>query len=150
MKREPHENGKQQRKHDAVGREREGGHPIMPGRASEPCIGVQREIRGLAEQASLQRIHGTLQLLHRRDQCADDAAFGVELRISALEVVTDQPLDVSLVVLIRQALPRGEIEPGLIEAAAESLPVLCDEAGDESACDDGAHEQQSIEQSPDK
>src|SRR6516164_1789878 len=74
----------------------------------------------------------------------------MKLRIGALEMVTDQPLDISVVVLVGQVLPRGEIEPGLIEAAAETLPVLRDEARDEPASDHGAHEQKPIEQSPDK
>ena len=100
--------------------------------------------------APLQRVHCALQLLHRRHQCADHGAFGVKRRIAALEVIADEALDVALVILVGELLPGREIEPCLIEPAAEPLAVLGDEARHEAAGDHGAHQQQSVEQSADK
>jgi len=144
---QPHHDGEHQRKRDALGREREGRHPVVQRCACQARIGVHRKVGSLPEQAPLQRIHRSLQLLHGREQRADDGAFGVKLRIAALEVVADQPLDITLVVLLSKALPWLEVEPRLIEPAAEPLAILRDEAWHEPACDHGAYEQQSIEQS---
>src|SRR5215470_6258157 len=143
----PHRDGKHQRKCDALGGECEGRHPVVQRCAHQARIGVQREVGTLPEQASLQRIYRSLQLLHSCDQRADDGAFGMKRGIAALEVVADQPLDVTLVVLLSEALPRLEVEPRLIEPAAEPLAILCDEPWHEPACDHGAYEEQSIEQS---
>src|SRR5690348_466637 len=74
----------------------------------------------------------------------------MKFRITALEVIADELLEIALIVLLGQPLPGLEIEPCLIEPSAETLAVLCDEARHETACDDGAYQQQAIEQASDK
>ncbi len=72
----------------------------------------------------------------------------MKTRIRVVEVVLDELAEVTLVELVGQLLPRRKIEARLIEAAAEALAVLGDEAGHQAAGHHGADEKNAIEQTP--
>ena len=104
------------------------------------------QVGDLLKQVGVQGVDGALQLVHRGHQGADDGPFGVKLRIVAVEVVLDQLAEIAVIVLIGELLPWREVEPRLIEATAQPLAVLHDEARHETAGHHGACQQQSIEQ----
>jgi hypothetical protein len=61
-------------------------------------------------------------------------------------VVLNQLAEVTLVELISEVLPGCKIEARLVESPAKALPILRDEAGDETPGHHRAHEQHPIEQ----
>src|SRR5437762_9281663 len=61
-------------------------------------------------------------------------------------MILDQRPDIAVMELVGEPLPGLEVEPRLIEAAAEALPILRNETRDETAGDHRAHHQQSVEQ----
>jgi hypothetical protein len=65
-------------------------------------------------------------------------------------MILDQGLEIAVMELVGEPLPGLEIEPRLIEAAAESLPILRDEAGDQAPGHHRAHYQHSVEQAAKK
>jgi hypothetical protein len=70
----------------------------------------------------------------------------VKRRIGAAQVILDQLVDVAVIELIGEPLPRLKIEPRLIEMTAEALSVLRDEARDETTGHHRGDQQQSVEQ----
>ena len=94
VKEQPHRERERQREHDPLARERKRRNPVVQRRAGEAGIGVQGEVRGLMEQAAVQRVDRALQLLHGRDQRADDDALGLEFRIAAAQVILNELPDV--------------------------------------------------------
>ena len=56
---------------------------------------------------------------------------------------------IALVELVGEFLPGRQVKLRLVQAAAEALAILGDEARDESAGDDAADEQQAIQKASD-
>lgn len=111
---------------------------------------MEGQVGCLLEQAAMERRGLALQVLHTGDQRLDRPAFGVERRIPAGEVVLDQLAQITVVVLVRDLLPRRKVEARLIEAAAQPLAILRDEPRDEAARDDGTYQQEPIDETPDE
>jgi hypothetical protein len=114
-------------------------------RARETRIGVLREIGDLLEETAVQGIHRALQPLHAHKEALNYGAFGMEGRIRAVQVILDQLLQITVMILIGELLPRFKIEARLVEATAETLAVLGDEAGHKPAGHDRADQKQPIQ-----
>ena len=108
---------------------------------------MQCQIAELMKQIAVQRVDGALQSLHGGDERLDDAAFQVERRVLAVQVILNQLADIALIELIGDSLPGLEIESGLIEATPQALAVLRDETRHQTAGHRRGHQKQSIEQS---
>src|SRR2546430_6771081 len=127
VKQQPHRDGEQQCKQYPVDGEREGGYPVREGRAHQAGVGMQCQIAELMKQIAVQRVEGALQSLHSGDERLDDAAFQVERRVLAVQVILNQLADIALIELVGDSLPGLEIESGLIEPTPQALAVLRDE-----------------------
>src|SRR5215469_17059933 len=108
---------------------------------------MERQIRHLLDEVAVQARYLALQVLHAGDKSLDCATLRMERWVPAREVVLDQLVQISLEVLIGDFLPRPEVEPRLIEPAAEPLPVLGDEPRHQAARHDGADEEHPVKQS---
>src|SRR5213082_3592694 len=108
---------------------------------------MQCQIAELMKQIAVQRVDGAVDALHGSDERLDDAAFQVERRVLAVQVILNQLADIALIELIGDSLPGLEIESGLIEATPQALAVLRDETRHQTAGHRRGHQKQSIEQS---
>ena len=61
----------------------------------------------------------------------------------------NQLVDVAVIELVGELLPRLEVEFRLVEAAAEPLAILRNEAGDETSAHCGGYQHYPVEQSSD-
>lgn len=111
---------------------------------------MKGKVGRLLEQAPMQRGNLALQVLHRSHERADRSALGMESRILAGDVILDEPGQIAVEILVCDPLPGREIQPGLVEHASQTLPVLRDEARHQAARHHGADEQQAINESTDE
>ena len=91
-----------------------------------------------------------LQVLHGGDERAERGTLGMEGGILAREVVLDELAQIAVEPLVGDLLPGLQVQPRLVEHAAQTLPVLRDEARHEAAGDYRADEEHTINESTDK